>query len=182
MSKRKRRFNVLKWKHFRMKKLGSFISNKRGVSEALSTMIITAGVIAMGIAVLYWAYSWGNVANTQFTQTVQTGSQAVEERLSFEYITYSNNVLTVNMLNWGDANNVTIARVYIWDNSHNSIAPITFTPLKNITTSEYIQGNTLNIGQEGKFTVNTPNLNSNSYFVIRVVTDRGRNFDGSFST
>ena len=35
-----------------------FFLNKRAVSVALSTMIITAGVIAAGIAVLYWAYSW----------------------------------------------------------------------------------------------------------------------------
>jgi hypothetical protein len=153
-------------------------------------MIITAGVVAMGIAVLYWAYSWGKVANMQYSDSITAGSNAIGERIAFEYITYSSlsNNLTVNMINWGKTNNVSIARVYLWDSSHQPIGtyPDEVNPelvLMNITTNTRIPSNTLNIGDEGYFNVTTlTTLPLNSYYNIRIVTERGRNFDGSFAT
>ncbi len=163
------------------------IFNKRAVSVALSTMIITAGVIAMGIAVLYWSYSWGNMAKRQYGETVSAGSVAIEERLSFEYIAYSapESNLTVNVLNWGKANNLSIVRVYLWDKLNNPVGTFPDSNynivLMNITTGAPIPTNSLNAREEGYFNL-TVSLDSNSYYNIRVVTDRGRNFDGSFST
>ncbi len=160
--------------------------NKRAVSVALSTMIITAGVIAMGIAVLYWAYSWGKVANMQYSDSVTAGSNAIEERIAFEYIAYSssNAEVRVNMINWGKANNVSIARVYIWDSAHEPIGSYNGIVLTNITTNAPISGNTLNPGDEGYFSVKVtlPPHSEPYYYSIRVVTERGRNFDGSFAT
>lgn len=155
----------------------SLLFDKRAISVALTTMIITAGVIAFGIAVLYWATSWGNVANQQYSATVANSQDAIGERLAFEYTTYSGNNLTVYLINNGMSKNVSIARVYIWDSSHQPIG--TFTPsLMNISLPNTpIQS--LNIGDEGYFTINAPGLSG--YCTFRVVTERGRNFDGSFS-
>jgi cbb3-type cytochrome oxidase subunit 3 len=155
----------------------SLLSDKRGISVALTTMIITAGVIAFGIAVLYWAYGWGNVANQQYSATVANSQDAIGERLAFEYTTYSGNQLKVYLINNGMSNNVSIARVYIWDNSHQPIG--TFTPsLMNISLPN-TPIKSLNIGDEGYFTINAPGLSG--YCSFRVVTERGRNFDGTFS-
>lgn len=159
--------------------------DKRGISVALTTMVITAGVLAAGIAVLYWTYSWGNVANHQYSQTVTNSQDAIGENLAFEYTTYSNNnnQLTIYIINCGISNNVQIARVYIWDQNHQLIG--TFPPagsisvLMNITTGQPISGNSLNKTHDGYFTVNV-NLVS-GYYAFRVVTERGRNFDGSFA-
>ena len=159
-------------------------SDKRAISVALTTMIITAGVIAAGIAVLYWATSWGNVANEQYSATVANSQSAIEERLAFEYTTYYAGQLTVYLINNGMSNNVSIARVYIWDSSSQLIG--TYTPdtpgLRDIASGAAIPGNSLDKGEEAYFTVAvSPSLTS-GYYTFRVVTERGRNFDGSFST
>jgi len=163
------------------KRIFSVLFNKRAVSVALSTMIITAGVVAMGITVLYWAYSAGDLANKQYSDTIAVGSNAVVERLAFEYIDYSGSQVTVNMINWGKANNVSIARVYVWDNNHELVGSFSDIVLFDIGTSQPIESNTLDVGDEGYFSIISP-LPPNSYFNIRVVTERGRNFDSSFST
>jgi hypothetical protein len=181
----KRKKSRSKLKNSAARIVSSLLFNKRAVSVALSTMIITAGVVAMGIAVLYWTYSWGKVANMQYSDSITAGSNAIEERIAFEYITYSssNAEIRVNMINWGKANNVSIARVYIWDSAHQPVESSSDIVLMDITANTPISGNTLNIGDEGYFIVEvTSPLSSNSYYSIRVVTERGRNFDGSFAT
>ena len=64
-------------------KFMGFFTNKRAVSVALSTMIITAGVIAAGIGVLYWTYSWGNVADRQYSTSISTSQNATSEMIGF---------------------------------------------------------------------------------------------------
>jgi hypothetical protein len=158
----------------------SLLFDKRAISVALTTMIITAGVIAAGIAVLYWATAWGNVANQQYSETVANGQNAIQERLAFEYTRYSGRQLTVYLINNGMSNNVSIARVYIWDSSYQLNG--TFTPnppgLMNITSGTAIPNNSLDKGKDAYFTINSSL--ASGYYTFRVVTERGRNFDGSF--
>jgi hypothetical protein len=137
----------------------------------------------MGIAVLYWTYGVGNLANKQYADSVAVGSNAVVERLAFEYITYSGSEVTVNVINWGKANNVSIARVYIYNSDHDVVGSSNEIELMDISTRRPIEGNTLNISEEGYFTIDpSSQLQSSAYFTVRVVTERGRNFDGSFAT
>jgi hypothetical protein len=161
-----------------------FLYNKKAASVALTTIILTAGVLAMSIAVLYWAFSWGNLANRQYSKNVVASSNAVEERLGFEYVSYSStsNVLTVNVLNWGAAKGLNISRVYLWDSQHNPIGT-SYAPsaLRNVTTSGLIQSNTLNIQDEGYFTIKPSGTLSSGFYNIRIVTARGRNFEGTFA-
>jgi hypothetical protein len=166
------------------KPVRNLLFDRRGISDALTTIIITAGVIAFGIAVLYWAYSWGNIANQQYSTTVGNSQDAIGENLAFEYVYYSNNNLTVYLINCGMTNNVSITRLYIWINYSQPIGTFTPSALMYITNNTAIPNNSLSIGNEGYFTVpiNNPPLVSGSYYRIRVVTGRGRNFDGEFST
>jgi hypothetical protein len=172
-------------KHFitrKIRKAKKLLVDKRAVSVALSTMIITAGVVAMGIAILYWAYAWGKVATVEISSGMQSDSNAIEERIGYEYISVSGTQVTVNIINWGKTGNVSVARVYIWDNDHNPIELTADTTLMDIDGGAPIAGNTLTPGGEGKFTVTTSALVTDSYYNIRIVTERGRNFDSSFAT
>jgi hypothetical protein len=164
----------------------SFLGNNKAISQALSTIVLSAGVLALGIAILYWAFSWGNIANLQYSRAVADSSYAVAERIGFEYISYtsSNNVLTVNIINWGRANNLSISLVYVWDNLHNYVETGAYAPsqLMNITDGSIIPNNMLNMGDEGSFKVALAEPLPPGYYNIRLVTGRGRNFDGSFIT
>ena len=166
------------------RKIRRLLNNKKALSTVVSTVVLTAGVLALGIAVLYWAYSWGNIANLQYSREVADSSHAVSERVGFEYISYSgqSSTLTVSIINWGRANNLTISTVHVWDSFHNYVGTGAYTPsqLTNITNGSPIPNNLLNIGDEGSFTVVFPETLENGYYNIRLVTGRGRNFDGSF--
>jgi hypothetical protein len=144
-------------------------------------MIITAGVIVAGIAVLYWAQSWGNVADQQYTQTVNTNSQAMQENIGFEYTTYNNGQLTLYIINSGTSNSETIARLYIWNTANQlinswNVGNLYSTGSGKVLPSNYI----LQKGAEVYFNV-TVALTSGNYYTIRVVTGSGRNFDEAFS-
>jgi hypothetical protein len=161
-----------------IKVMRGLLFDKRAVSVALSTLIITAGVIAAGIAVLYWAYSWGNIADDQYSKSTSNSMSAMGESLGFEYITYSNvsptvGNLTVYIINCGTSNKINIARVYLWDSYMNPIGSY------NVSTGIPVSG--LNVGKEGYFSV-SQHLNSSTYYNLRVVTVRGSNFDQAFST
>ena len=172
------------------RKLIRFFVDKRAVSVALSTMIITAGVIAAGITVLYWAYGVGNVADRQYSPSVSNSTSALGEQLGFEYTTYpvSSGSLYVYLINCGTSNNLTIAHVYLWSSTFVQILPTkswnlsplyyTATPLKPIPAST----GGLGIGREGYFILSGLSLSSGTYYNLRVVTGRGSNFDEAFST
>jgi len=161
----------------------SFWSDKRAASVALTTLIITAGVVAAGISVLYWAYSWGTVANAEYSQAIGSSQNATQERIAFEFATYSEGQLTVYLLNCGVVNDVKVARVYVWDNSSQLVG--NFVPdepgLMYLSDHLPILSNSLDVSDEGYFTVTIDPVLERGFYTFRVVTERGRNFDGSFS-
>ncbi len=167
----------------RVKLIRKIIFDNRAVSVALTTMIITAGVIAAGIAVLYWAYSWGNIANTQYGNTVANNQNSIGESLAFEYVNYSsaNNQLTVYVFNAGLSNGVTLDRLYLWNSSNQPIGTYNIGQLYLTSDGAAISTNNLNNHDEGFFTVSPSPKLSSGYYTLRVVTGSGRNFDGSFS-
>jgi len=165
------------------KLLRNLLFGKRAVSVALTTMIITAGVIAAGIAVLYWAYSWGNTANSQYANTVGNNQNSIEESIAFEYVNYSmaNNQLTVYVINVGLSNGVTLVRLYLWNSANQAIGTYNIGQLYAISDRTAISTNSLNRGDEGYFTVTPSPSLSSGYYTLRIVTGSGRDFDDSFS-
>ncbi len=166
-----------------VKLVGKIIFDKRAVSVALTTMIITAGVIAAGIAVLYWAYSWGNIANTQYGNTVANNQNSIGESIAFEYVNYSssNNQLTVYVLNAGLSNGVALNRLYLWNSSNQPIGTYDIKQLYHTSDGAAISANSLNKHDEGFFTISPSPKLSSGYYTLRIVTGSGRNFDDSFS-
>ena len=166
------------------KPVRKFLHDRRALGVALTTMMITAGVVAAGIAVMYWTYSWGNIANDEYSKNISNSQDFMGERLAFEFTTYSSvsRQLTINVINCGMTNNVSIARVYVWGSSSQLTG--TFTPdapgLMNITSGAAIPGNKLNKGEDGYFKITFSQPLSLEYYTFRVVTERWRNFDGSF--
>jgi len=165
------------------RKIGNLLLNRQAVSVVVSTIVLTAGVLAMGIAVLYWAYSWGNIANRTYATSEANSAKAVQERLGFEYIDYatSSSTLTVSVINWGTADKIDVVNVHLLDNMHRPLGNYSNPLLRNITDNSIISS--LNIGDEGYFQFTpVPPLASNSSYYIRVVTERGRTFDSPFAT
>lgn len=160
----------------------SFLLNKKAASVVVSTLILTAGVLAMGIAILYWASSWGSIATRTYSTAEGNSAKAIQERLGFEYIDYRSNVLTVNVINWGTSANLTIANVYIYNNAHQYIGNYSRPTLRSISTNSLITAG-LAAGGEGYFQITpSPVLASGSFYYLRIVTGRGRTFDGTFAT
>ena len=157
--------------------------SKRAISVALTTLIITAGVIAAGIAVLYWAYSWGNVANKEYASTIAYNQNSIGENLGFEYVNYSsaNGQLTIYVINSGLSNGVTLDRLYLWNSSNQPIGTYNIGQLYQIGTGTAISMNSLNSHDEGFFTVALSPKLSSGYYTLRIVTGSGRNFDDSFT-
>jgi hypothetical protein len=151
----------------------------------VSTVILTAGVLAMSIAVLYWTYSMGKITNIEYAENTSANSNAVEERIGFEHINGSSNNVTVYIINWGKADNISIAHVLILDSSYRYVGSnMTNIVLKNMddpSGNTLISGNKLAIGADGVFTTKiSAQLTPDTIYYVRIVTERGRNFDGSF--
>ena len=186
MPRRNTKSMLSKFRLFSRRRIPDFLGNRRAVSVVVSTVVLSAGVLALGIAVLYWAFSMGNLSSLQYSRTIATNSYAASERIGFEYISYSSsgNRLTVNIINWGGAPNLNISLVHITDSFHNYVGTGAYTPstLTNITTGSPIQDNDLDIGEEGRFTITLSDPLPSGYYNIRLVTGRGRTFDSSFIT
>ncbi len=164
----------------------SLFTSKKAASVVVSTIILTAGVVAMSIAVLYWTYSMGKISNIEYSQNTNATSSAVGERIGFEYVNASSSSLTAYIVNWGKSENIGIAHVIILDSSYHYLGSNS-TPiiLKNIDFPySKIPDNMLHLGRDGFFTTSLylqTALNPTSLYYVRIVTTSGRNFDGSFT-
>ena len=166
------------------KVLRGFSSNKKGASQVVSTVVLTAGVLAMSIAVLYWTYSMGKIGNIEYEKSTTTSSNAVAERIGFEYVTYSNGEVTASIINWGKADNITIAHVIIVDSNFNYVGSNTGgnVVLRNVDDGTALTDNVLHIGSDATFTTRiTGQISSSDLYYLRIVTSRGRNFDFAFT-
>jgi hypothetical protein len=155
--------------------------NKKAISVVVGTVVLTAAVLAMGIAVMYWAQSMGKIANREYSRAVIDNSNAVLERLSFEYISYgAGGQLNINVINSGEAN-LTVVRAYIWNSLH--VAVGTYSVERNTLSFTQIGGgtatNAINVGNERCIVVYS--ILPEDVYTVRIVTQRGRNFDWTFS-
>lgn len=147
-------------------------TNKRAVSAVLSNLILIAAVIVVGFAVI----AWGQNQALQYQQTqshiINQDINQLQERLSFEYISYDGTTLKVNILNSGTNNNINITNIKVANNPSSAV--------NNLYLLNGTQVNGLNIGQDGYFTTQlTPSLTHGTY-TIKITTNRGSNFATDF--
>ena len=149
----------------------NLIRNKHAVNAVISNLILISAVIVVGFAVIGWA----QYQSTQYQQTqtslINKDINQLQERLSFEYISYNGSTLKVYIMNPGTNNNVNVTSIQIGTNP-----PITVNNLY-LTNGTIVSG--LKIGQDGYFTVNT-SLTSGTTYSIKIITSRGSSFVTNF--
>lgn len=158
------------------RKIRRLFFDRRAVSIVISTVLLTAAVMALGSAVLYWTYSRTLLANSEYSDVMDASLASIKEKLVFEYIFYntSDNELTVYLINCGKSDDVSLASVYL----RNSSVLQSFYSI----TLRFVNGSltqSLDIREEGFFKLSA-NLMADTSYSIRVVTGRGRLFEAAF--
>ncbi len=165
--------------------LRTFGSNKKGASQVVSLVILTAGVLAMSIAVLYWTYGIGKIINLEYSKNTAASSNAIFERIGFETAQYDANAHTISasIINWGKADNITIAHVLILNSIFDYVGSNTGVGgIQLHTLSDGTDVDSLRIGKDATFTTQVSGqITEGNMYYIRLVTSRGRNFDFAFS-
>lgn len=149
------------------------------MSNTVSATIMTAAVIALGVAVFGWSESRIADYNREFGETVDAETARLKEKLIFEYIFYDDpsDDITVYLLNCGTIDDVEIKNVYV----NNSTWLQTFsTPILYSLNGADIPDQDLDVEEEGYFVVELSISLSSGYYNVKVVTVRGTTFDSNF--
>ncbi|MDH5460863.1 MAG: hypothetical protein OEZ29_03000 [Candidatus Bathyarchaeota archaeon] len=162
-----------------IKKISRIIFNKRAMNNAVSATIMTSVVIALGLSVFTWAQARSSDYNSEFSETVDTETAKLKEKLAFEYIFYDGQNLTVFLLNCGTIDDVKIKTVYIYDR-YNNLKEIFSDPLLySFHDWEKIPDQNLDIQDEGRLVL-PPSSSLSGFYNIKIVTVRGATFDTDF--
>lgn len=157
--------------------ISKVLKNRQAISPVISNLILIAAVIAVGFSVLAWAQSQSSIYNQQYSGVIGSNINQLQESIVFEYIHYhsATNNLTVYLMNSGTIGNVGVATVYVNNNPNSTIA------LRLLSTGVSISS--LNATQEGYFSISpSPSLSSGTDYSIRIITNRGSAFVGTFAT
>jgi hypothetical protein len=177
-----------------LRKFGVWSRDKRALSPIFATVLLASIIIIFGSVAYYYASNITTNATNNYVSTLSDSQQAMSERLGFENVVYTQSpaILTIYIINCGSANNVKINSVFLYDTSHQIVGVYSGSPnpisvLKpidyGIPTPTPISGNSLNVGQEGYFTVamTGPSLTTGSIYTIHLVTTSGSSFDYDFA-
>ena len=158
------------------RKIRRLFFDRRAVSVVISNVLLTATVIALGSAVLVWANSRISILNTEYADLMDANSARIREKIVFEYIFYntSGNELIVYLTNFGESNNVSLANVYLRNDSWFQFFPDVELRFLNGTLTQR-----LDIQEQGYFKLSA-SLVVNTSYSIRIVSGRGRLFDAIF--
>ena len=165
-----------------IKKISRILLNKRAMNNAVSATIMTSVVIALGLSVFTWAQARSSDYNSEFSETVDTETAKLREKLAFEYIFYdgtSSSNLTVFLLNCGTIDDVKIKTVYIYDRSNDLIEFFSNPRLYSFQGLDDIPDQDLDIQDEGRLVLHLSFWLS-GFYNIRIVTVRGATFDTDF--
>ena len=164
--------------------------NRRALSPIFATMILVVIVVVFGSIAFYFSNNVSTNATNQYSSNVANSQQAISERIGFENVVYdrSSKNLTVYIINFGSANNISINSIFIYDVNHTMVGPLYSgsMPLHPILDPTKII--VLNAGQEGYFEVKHVTqsdgitaLLSGSIYVIHLITQSGSSFDYVFT-
>ena len=163
-----------------IRKISKIIFNKRAMNNAVSATIMTSVVIALGLSVFTWAQARSSDYNSEFSETVDTETAKLREKLAFEYIFHNDtaNTLTVFLLNCGTIDDVKIKTVYIYAGNSTPIQIFSDPLLHSFQGGEEIPDQDLDIQEEGRIVLSADL--PNGFYNIRIVTVRGATFDTDF--
>lgn len=171
-----------------MRKFGVWSRDKRALSPIFATVLLASIVIIFGSVAYYYTSNLTSTATNNYVDALSDSQQAMSERLGFENIAYdqSSRDLTIYLINCGSANNVKMNSVFIYDQGHtisggSPYSGSQLSELKTIDASIPIATNSLNVGQEGYFTVTLSTPLSGQLYTIHLITQSGSYFDYDFS-
>lgn len=158
------------------RKIRALLLDRRAVSVAISNLVLVATVISLGTVVIVWANSRIFILNTEYADLVDANSARIREDIIFEYIFYntSGSELLVYLTNFGGSNNVSLANVYLSNDSWYQFSPDVELRFLNDTLTQ-----SLDIQEQGYFKISTSLVATTSYS-IRIVSRRGRLFEAIF--
>lgn len=162
-----------------IRKIFRILFDKRAINNAVSATIMTSVVIALGLSVFTWAQARSSDYNSEFSETVDTETAKLREKLAFEYIFYDGQNLTVFLLNCGTIDDVKIKTVYIYDSGGVPIQIFSDAPLYSFHGWEEILDQDLDIQEEGRIVLSA-DLSSDFFYNTKIVTVRGATFDKDF--
>ena len=173
-------------------KLKIWPHNRRALSPIFATMLLAAIVIVMGTTAYYFSSNLTTNATNQYVSTISTSQQSISERIAFEDVQDSSSpaTLTVYILNCGAANNVQINTIFIYNANNQMVGqPYSGSAISSIQpisggtpTPKPIAGNSLQVGQEGYFTVTlSAPQQQGSLYIIKLITKSGSTFNYDFT-
>jgi hypothetical protein len=176
-----------------MRKRGIWSRNKRALSPIFATVLLSSIIIVFGSTAYYYASNITTTTTNDYVSSLSNSQQSIAERISFENVIYSQSfpaTLKIYILNSGNANNLKINVVFIYDSSQNIVGAYSGSAISalnpidgNIPTPTPITGNALNVGKEAHFTVTLagPSLISGSIYTVHLITQSGSYFDHEFT-
>ncbi len=135
--------------------------------------MLAGAVIALGFVILVWTYQRSQVANTEYSEAIDSESLKIKEKIVMEYTYYNQTEekLIVYLLNCGQSDAVQFDNLVISNSSWAEVFPIEELRLFNSTLIS-----SLDIQEHGYFETSTP-LVSGVQYSLRIMTERGRSFE-----
>lgn len=92
------------------RKIRRVFFDRRAVSAVISSVLLTATVMALGVAVMVWANSRISIVNDEYSDHVDTSLARLKEKIALEYVFFNSSAdeLTVYLINCGETENVTL--------------------------------------------------------------------------
>ena len=152
------------------------ISNRRGLSPIISSVMLTGFILILGLGVVSWATSQASLSSGEYAETVDSSIEQIREKVIFEYTFYnaSSQELVVYVMNSGQSDDVTVTTAVVSNSSWYQV--LSDFELYNMS-GELIQD--LDAGEEGYFTLEIA-LESETVYKTRAITGRGRGFETTF--
>jgi FlaG/FlaF family flagellin (archaellin) len=161
----------------KLRKVAKLFRDRGGVSAVISNVILVGAVIAVGFSVMAWTYSQSSLYQAQYRESVSSDIDKLRERVSFEYVFYNNNSLSVYLMNSGKVGKVNVTTAYVSYSNGSLLATFSSPQLKFLSTN--LNATYLDIGQEGYF-VSSITLQPRTVYTVKVVTWRGSSFENTF--
>lgn len=159
-----------------LKIIRKLVTEKRGLSPIISTVMLTGFILVLGLGVITWANAQAASSSSEYAETVDSNLKQIQEEIIFEYAHYnaSNHELAIYVMNSGESENVAVTTVIVSNSSWYEV--LSDIQLRNLS-GEVIQD--LDDLGEGYFKLQLA-LESETVYKIRIVTERGRSFETTF--
>jgi len=152
---------------------------RRAISATIASLILVGAVIAPALAWTIWIQYSSSIGKNEGEEQIDTSIKTLGERLAFMYTFYesSKQNLTVDLMNCGTVDEITLQTVYIADSSGHTLKTFPSITLVNFNGNP-IMGQKLNKGEQGRFILTSLGnvAASTSYCTLIVATGRGTPF------